>query len=89
MKLSSELLREAESLYSSGKTLKEVAAILSVKLGDNVSPEAVRKRFVKLDILIRSCREAHSLARRKHLPVVEIIRLYDTEKLSLKKLAKK
>ncbi|MFH0829934.1 MAG: LAGLIDADG family homing endonuclease [Candidatus Aenigmatarchaeota archaeon] len=89
MKLNSELLKEAESLYSSGKTFKEVAAILSVKLGDDISWSAVRKRFIKLDIPIRNLSQAHSLSHRKHLPVTEILRLYDTEKISLKKLAKK
>ena len=48
MKLSSEILTEAKKLYLSGKTFKEVANVISKRPGLIISPEAIRKRFIKL-----------------------------------------
>jgi len=88
MKLSSEILTEAKKLYLSGKTFKEVANVISKRPGLIISPEAIRKRFIKLGYAIRNNREASKLAHRRHLPIKTLIELYIKQKISLKKLAR-
>ncbi len=88
MKLNKVNLAKAEQLYASGKNFKEVAQALSEKFGIAISPEGIRKRFVRLNLPRRKNSEALVLAKRKHLPIDTIIKLYINKKISLSKLAK-
>ena len=89
MKLTNIMITKAKLLYLSGKTLKETANEIGQKSGIKLSPEALRKRFVKLKIPLRSYNEAQKLSKRKHIPIGELTDLYTKQKLSLKKLSKK
>ena len=72
MKLTNIMITKAKLLYLSGKTLKETANEIGQKSGIKLSPEALRKRFVKLKIPLRSYNEAQKLSKRKHIPIGEL-----------------
>lgn len=87
MKITPEILEEVKKLYLEGNSIRETCNVLQNKFGIKITNEILRRKLKRLG-LIRSNSVAQKLAKRKHLPIKEIIKFYSKEMMSLKKLAK-
>lgn len=87
MKITKEVLDEIEKMYINGNSINDIRIDMRKLYGLNVSTDGIRKRLRKITKL-RDRREAIKLAKRKHLPKENIIKLYSENQYSLKRIAR-
>lgn len=87
MKISEEILEFGKEEYLKGSCIREVVNKIHDELGIEISTEMLRRKLKKLKI-IRDNSLSQKFAKRKHLPIDEILELYNNKLISARKIAK-